>query len=371
MHFFHEKSAIPKYNFKKIISACKHITTTFSLTFLFTLNLFFIVALTCALVAIAGFWGIKWKWFPSHFWYRPQSWMIVAYTACIMIAVSVVIMIRLMILRPMHKMIAATKQLANGNFDAHMDIPPLLIPSELTEFANAFNTAAGELRGTELLRKDFIHNFSHEFKTPIVSMNGFADLLLNESLSEEDRREYLTIIRDESKRLADLSTNILTLSKLESKTILTEQEVYSLDEQIRQAILITDKKWQQKKLRFYAELSDCNFYGNRSLLSEVWINLLDNAAKFSQPDSEVSVVLRTESTKIIVSVLDHGSGIDAETQRHIFDEFYQGDSSHTCEGNGLGLTMVKKILDLHQAAITVDSAPDQGACFIVTLPVCM
>ena len=353
---------------RKLLKRIWRAATTFSLTFLLSMNLVFIMALVCSLVAIFGIFGIRWNWIPADFWLNPSSWMIVAYVICIVIAISFVVSTRLLILKPIREMVDKMTQLASGDFSVRISGQRRIEPVEVREFAKAFNTAAEELSGTEILRKDFIHNFSHEFKTPIVSMNGFADLLLEENLPEEDRREYLTIIRDESRRLADLATNILTLSKIESQTILTEQTSFPLDEQIRQAILVTDRKWHNKKLGFSAELPEFQYYGNASLLSEVWINLLDNAAKFSPEEGDISVLLRTEESYVIISIVDHGPGMDLKTQAHIFDQFYQGDPSHAAEGNGLGLAMVQKIITLHHGEIIPDSAPGRGSCFTVRLP---
>ena len=225
------------------------------------------------------------------------------------------------------------------------------------------------LGGTEILRKDFINNFSHEFKTPIVSISGFADLLLEEQLPPEDQKEYLTIIRDESRRLADLATNILTLNRVESQTILTDKACFSLDEQLRQSVLVTQQKWRQKELDFDADLVPAEYTGSEGLLKEVWLNLLDNAAKFSPEGGTVAVNLRKEKSALMVSVTDQGEGMRADTQAHIFEQFYQGDTSHTTQGNGLGLAMVKKVLELHGGSIQVNSAPGQGSCFTVTLPI--
>lgn len=362
-----------KQKLKKLFSNAYHFSTTISMTFLLTLNLFFIVALIASCAALTAWIFIKRRMIPKYFWLYPSSWLIMTYAVCIVLAISIVLMINLIILRPMRQMINATKQLASGDFSVRMPRQKRIEPRELREFAGAFNTAAEELSSTEILRKDFIHNFSHEFKTPIVSMNGFANLLLEDDLSEEDRREYLTVIRDESNRLAELSSNILSFSRIESQSILadTECEAFRIDEQLRQSILITQQKWSAKHLDFSAEMQDCIYKGCRTMLSEVWINLLDNAAKFSDSGGRISVILHAEATdkheRIIISIIDHGPGMDENTRKHIFEQFYQGDTSHAAEGNGLGLAMVKKILSLHHSDITVSSEPGHGSCFTVTL----
>ena len=163
------------------------------------------------------------------------------------------------------------------------------------------NKAAEELSGTELLRKDFVNNFSHEFKTPIVSISGFADLLLDEDVTPEEQREYLQIIRDESKRLAQLSGSVLLLNRIEAQTILTDCTDFSLDEQLRQCILVTRQKWREKPLQFEAELAPCTYHGSEALVKEIWLNLLDNAAKFSPENETISVTLHREQGRPVAT----------------------------------------------------------------------
>lgn len=205
------------------------------------------------------------------------------------------------------------------------------------------------------------------FKTPIVSINGFADLLLeNDTLSDEER-EYLEIIRDESRRLAKLLSNILLLNRIEAQSILTDRTEFSLDEQLRQSILVTKQKWCDKALQFKVTLPTCIYSGSEELLKEIWLNILDNAAKFSPENGVITVTLRSEDKKTVVSITDHGQGMDENTQAHIFEQFYQGDSSHKTPGNGLGLSMAKKIVALHGGEISVDSKTGGGSCFTVVL----
>jgi signal transduction histidine kinase len=290
------------------------------------------------------------------------------YAVCIFIALSIVIMIRTVFIGPIRKIMAAMGRLAKGEFSVRIDMSnEAYCPREIREFAESFNKAAEELSGTEILRKDFINNFSHEFKTPIVSISGFADLLLDVDLPPEDQKEYLTIIRDESKRLAELSTNILTLNRIESQAILRDTENIRLGEQIRQSVLLTEQKWRDKNLDFEADIEDVDYLGNEALLKEVWLNILDNAAKFSPEGAVVSVTLHKKGGEIIAAVTDHGPGMDEKTKAHIFEQFYQGDTSHRSQGNGLGLAMVRKIVELHGGKVSVDSSPGNGSSFTVIL----
>ena len=353
---------------KKIAERMRGCIETLSLSALLVINLSFMVLLMLGLCTVLVVTGAD-----GGFIYhdgRIGIWgaLCFIYAVCSLIAVSMVVMMRMVFIHPLQRNIEAMKKLANGDFTVRVNHAEHgYVPREMVEFEQSFNKAAEELGGTEILRKDFINNFSHEFKTPIVSISGFADLLLEEQLPPEDQKEYLTIIRDESRRLADLATNILTLNRVESQTILTDKAAFPLDEQLRQSVLVTQQKWRQKELDFDADLAPAEYTGSEGLLKEVWLNLLDNAAKFSPEGGTVAVNLRKEKSALMVSVTDQGEGMSADTQAHIFEQFYQGDTSHTTQGNGLGLAMVKKVLELHGGSIQVNSAPGQGSCFTVTL----
>lgn len=354
-----------------MIKKIKNWLFTLNLTFLLTLNLFFVIAAVLALVALGGLMADRLGWVSWTEMITPGTVMEVLYAICILLGISEVVMIRLVILRPVQRMVTAMQRLAEGDFAVRMTCRGWMRPLELREFTRAFNTAAEELGGTELLRKDFINNFSHEFKTPITSLGGFADLLLeDEEMPPEERREYLQIISSESRRLANLANSVLALSRVEAQTILTDAAPFDLTEQLRQAVLLTERKWDAKGLDVRLEAEPCRYTGSEALLKEVWVNLLDNAIKFSPPGGQVLVTLRSrpEQGGAAVTVQDFGPGMDEQTQRHIFDRFYQGDTSHKTEGSGLGLAMARKVVELHRGEIAVQSAPGQGACFTVALP---
>ena len=353
---------------KKTFRKIKDVFSTLSLTVLFTLNLFFIVFLFLAFVTLLVYFGVDGGFLVTDGHVTIGGALTMIYAVCIFIALSIVIMIRTVFIGPIRKIMAAMGRLAKGDFSVRIDMSnEAYRPREIREFAESFNKAAEELSGTEILRKDFINNFSHEFKTPIVSISGFADLLLDVDLPPEDQKEYLTIIRDESKRLAELSTNILTLNRIESQAILRDTENIRLGEQIRQSVLLTEQKWRDKNLDFEADIEDVEYLGNEALLKEVWLNILDNAAKFSPEGEVVSVTLHKKGGEIIAAVTDHGPGMDEKTNAHIFEQFYQGDTSHRSQGNGLGLAMVRKIVELHGGKVSVDSSPGNGSSFTVIL----
>ncbi len=269
-------------------------------------------------------------------------------------------------LKPINKLITATKELSNGNFNIRINFDH---PKELKELSNSFNNMAKELGSVELLRSDFVNNFSHEFKTPIVSLRGFAKLLKNENLTKSERDEYLDIIISESDRLATLATNILNLSNIENKTINTSRSNFDLSEQIRYSILLLESKWSNKNIEINIDLDETNYIGNEELLKQVWVNLINNAIKFTDEKGKISIQLMSFNDSKVFKIKDTGIGMTSETKHHIFDKFYQGDTSHTTEGNGLGLTMVKKIIDLHNGVIEVKSQLNKGTIITVTLPV--
>lgn len=353
---------------KKIAERMRGCIETLSLSALLVINLSFMVLLMLGLCTVLVVTGAD-----GGFIYhdgRIGIWGVLCfiYAVCSLIAVSMVVMIRMVFIHPLQRNIEAMKKLANGDFAVRVNPAEHGYASrEMVEFEQSFNKAAEELGGTEILRKDFINNFSHEFKTPIVSISGFADLLLDEEVTPEEQREYLQIIRDESRRLAQLSSSVLLLNRIEAQTILTDCTDFSLDEQLRQCILVTRQKWRDKPLQFEATLAPCTYHGSEALVKEIWLNLLDNAAKFSPENGTISVTLHCEQGSSVVAVTDHGCGMDAETCRHIFEQFYQGDTSHRTQGNGLGLAMAQKIAALHGGAVTVDSRPGSGSCFTVVL----
>lgn len=225
------------------------------------------------------------------------------------------------------------------------------------------------LSGIEMLRSDFINNFSHEFKTPIVSVMGFAKLLKKRNISEDERAEYLDIIISECERLSDLASNVLNLSKAESICALSDTAPFPVSEQIRESILQLEQKWEKKGIGFDLSLEDCQLTGRADLLKQVWVNLIDNAVKFSSSGGKIEIRTRQKDSVFYFQISDNGIGMDAQTQEKIFDRFYQGDISHSTEGNGLGLSLVKKIISLHRGTIRVSSEPGRGSIFTITLPV--
>jgi signal transduction histidine kinase len=268
-------------------------------------------------------------------------------------------------LKPIHRLIDATRKVAEGDFSTSVEIKGIY---EFEELSNSFNKMTRELSSIETLRSDFISNFSHEFKTPIVSIRGFAKLLMEGNLTEDEKQEYLNIIMTESERLSNLSENILNLTKYEAIEIITEKKPFRLDEQVRRAILLTEPKWGEKEINIDIEMDAVTYNGNADLMQHIWLNLLDNAIKFTNKGGTIGVQLINSSDTISFCIQDDGAGMDEETVRHIFDKFYQGDKSHKQAGNGLGLAITKRIVELCGGTIHVDSSVQKGSIFTVVLP---
>ncbi|MCW3490660.1 HAMP domain-containing sensor histidine kinase [Dethiobacter alkaliphilus] len=291
----------------------------------------------------------------------------VAFTllSSVLIAALLIILLIKRVVRPVVKLSGATQEVAKGNFDVKIEYKS---DDEIGQLTENFNRMTRELKNIEYLRKDFVTNVSHEFKTPIASIQGFARLLQQGELSETERQEYTEIIVNETKRLSNLSANILKLSKLENQEFVEKQTAFSLDEQIRKSILLLEHLWTEKNIEFDIELEKVTYHGDEELLEQVWLNLLGNAIKFSHQDSKIFVSLEQNTSSIKVQIIDYGIGISEDAMSRIFEKFYQGDKTRLNEGNGLGLPLVKRILDLFDGKIRVESKPQQGSTFTVELP---
>ena len=260
-------------------------------------------------------------------------------------------------------------EIAHGNFKTRIperDKADAL--SEFGELERTFNQMAADLDGIEIFRNDFINNFSHEFKTPIVSLRGFARQLQSGDITDEQRKEYIDIIVTESERLANMSTNVLLLSKLENQQIVSEKTEFYLDEQIRSSILLLEKAWTDKELELDIDLDPIKYTFNEEMLSHVWVNLFSNAIKFTANGGRISCRLTQNDSVVVCTVSDTGIGMTEETKSRIFEKFYQGDTSHSGSGNGIGLNIVYRVITLAGGTISVDSTYGKGTTLTVTLP---
>jgi signal transduction histidine kinase len=259
-------------------------------------------------------------------------------------------------------------RLAQGDFETRIESKGMLSNHPAVKGINdSFNKLAEELENTEMLRGDFINNFSHEFKTPIVSIAGFAKLLKRGNLTEEQRQAYLDSIEEESLRLSYMATNVLNLTKVENQTILSEVTSFNLSEQVRSAVLLLEAKWSEKNIDLQLDFDEHTVEGNEELLKQVWINLMDNAVKFSPRCGAVLLDVTEEGSTVRVTVSNTGPEIPPEKREKIFGKFYQGDESHATEGNGIGLAIVKRVVDLHGGTVEI-TCKDGMTSFTVTLP---
>lgn len=271
-----------------------------------------------------------------------------------------------LMIRPIQNLSDAFGELSKGNFSVKLPTGEKI--EEIRDMAVHFNAMTHDLSHMETLRTDFVANVSHEFKTPLATIEGYATLLQNPALTREKHDRYVEIILDNSRRLSTLASSILTLSRLENQEMILDNRQFRLDEQLRRAILLLEGKWAAKGIEFDLDLPLQMYYGSEALLAQVWSNLLDNAIKYSPEGGVIHVNLREEPKAITVSIRDEGEGMSEEVQKHIFEKFYQGDPSRKAEGNGLGLALVRRIVELCRGTAQVESAPGQGAMFSVTLP---
>lgn len=309
----------------------------------------------------------------------PSSVAAVILLGSAVIAVIICALVNITLIRPLRTMTSAMGALARGRFDLRVAEHARFRVREVDDFARGFNRAAEELGGTEMMRAGFISDFSHEFRTPISALSGFAQLLRDDDgLTDDERREYLDIIIEEAGRLSGLSERILMLSKMEATHIMPDVALVDVAETVRRAVAIEGTSAERRGVSFRLALDACTCRGNESYLIQLWTNLLNNAVKFSPDGGSVGVALYGGRTgeegrgpggeELVCWISDEGCGMDAVTQKHLFERFYQGDTSHAAEGNGLGLALCKRIVELHGGSIEVDSVPGRGTTFEVRLP---
>lgn len=259
-----------------------------------------------------------------------------------------------MAVKPLRALINATKKVAAGDFNVELKCNR---KNELGELIDSFNKMAKELSSIEILRNDFVSDISHEFKTPITSIEGYTKLL--ESSNEEERKEFIEIILRETNRLSTMATNILTINKLDYEDVNIDEE-FRLDEQIRKSVLLLENKWSEKDLDLVVDLDEVIFKGNKGLINQIWINLLDNAIKYSTKGGRITLQLNDHKDSFEFIIRDEGKGINEEDQKRVFDKFYKGDGSKNIEGTGLGLSIVKRIVELYGGRINLNSKPNEG-----------
>lgn len=252
---------------------------------------------------------------------------------------------------------------ANGDYYAKLD------PRKSTIFESAynnFNKLEEELKKANTLQDEFVNNYSHEFKTPITSIKGFAELLLEEEIDKETEKKYLKIIAEESEKLTYLANSSILLTKLNSQEIIPKKNHFSLDEQIRRTVILLEPEYTKKKINLSCNLEEVEYFGSEELMSHLWMNLISNAIKYTNKNGNISVNLRGYNNNIIFSVIDDGIGMSEEDRKQIFNKFYQVDKSKTTKGLGLGLTIVSRIVKMIDGKIDVESELGKGSTFKVT-----
>ena len=267
---------------------------------------------------------------------------------------------------PITELSDAMKKVADGDFSVRLTADKGI--REIEDIYANFNLMAKDLGATEILQTDFVSNVSHEFKTPINAIEGYATLLQGDENLSPEMEQYVEKILFNTKRLSGLVGNILLLSKVDNQVIQSRVSTFRLDEQIRQSVVLLEPKWEEKDLEFDVDLERVEYTGDESMLMHVWNNIIGNAIKFDPPGGYVGIKMKQRDGEITVTVEDSGPGVDEEAKKHIFDRFYQADSSHKEEGNGLGLALVKRIVDANKGRVTVENRIGGGCRFTVVLP---
>lgn len=310
-------------------------------------------------------------WFVTDFFGIKNTYTATGYEAVGTLVIFIFILVPLNTIvyrrriREIKTLSEAIQKVAGGDYSERILIQR---KEQMTPIYENFNKMCAELESVKILRNDFINSYSHEFKTPIASINGFASLLLEKNLSEEERHQYLEIIVEESARLSKLASNTILLSKLSSQQIATDTERYDLSEQIRQCSIILSKEWLDKKIEFSGDFSNVMFIGSKELMQHLWLNIIGNAVKFTPVGGEISIKVMPKPDSVTVEISDTGEGMDNETLKHLFDPYYQGDTSHSGKGLGLGLSICKRVTELCGGTINAESELGTGSRFIVNLP---
>lgn len=282
-------------------------------------------------------------------------------TACI-----VTLFINQRVLSPIRELSKAMNKVASGDFKVRLEaVSPI---EDIKDIYEHFNTMTAALDKTEMLQSDFVSNVSHEFKTPINAIEGYTMLLQGTAQTTGEQSDYIDNILLNTRRLSDLIGNILLLSKLDNQIQPEMHTEFRLDEQLRQSILMLESQWEPKEIEFDVDLDEISYTGNESMLLQVWNNLIGNAIKFNPHGGLISIQLQKVDEHIFCTIDDEGPGISAEEMPHIFDKFYQSDSSHKQEGNGLGLALVKRIIDACHGSVMVENLQPKGCRFTVRLP---
>lgn len=284
-----------------------------------------------------------------------------------MISALITTYVGLQIIQPIETLRDSMTEVASGDFSVQLDTQHKI--DEVSQLFNDFNLMVHELDGINALQNDFVSTVSHEFKTPLAAIQGYAQLLQDPDIDYDTQKDLSTRLIAATQQLTQLTENILKLTKIEHQGIRLERKAIRLDEQIRQAILYLQPRWEEKGIEFNIFLDRLTFVGNEELLQQVWTNIIDNAIKYNRTNGSITISQRsTPDGRVQIAIADTGLGMSQETLKKVFDKFYQADNSRLNSGNGLGLALVKQILHLHKAEIQYTSQLGEGTLAIVTLP---
>ena len=314
---------------------------------------------------ILNFTGVSYNVNGDFIGFRTFSFRFLLISVCFIIGLIMERFVNKKIFQPITLLNDSLDEVSQGNFTLKLNNKSRI--KEIREMMTHYNNMTDELASIEMFRSDFVSSVSHEFKTPLTAIEGYATLLQEENLTTEERQHYTSYIINSTKRLSNLSSNILKLSRLESQELLLEKTTFNLAEQIRTAILTLEREWSEKNHELDIELDELNYHGNQDLLFQVWLNLIYNAIKFTPESGSIKILLTKENEQIVMTVADNGIGISSENRKRIFEKFYQTDKSHGSQGNGLGLPLVRRIVHLHEGIINVESAVGVGSTFTVRL----
>lgn len=325
---------------------------------------------TILLMAVGGLTGLIIQWAVKQIFETPEHDLatIAITVASVVFVIGFFVLIEYRLLkRHLEKICDVIDLLAHGEYGRKIKIGKFTIFKNL---ANNVNLLSEELEQVQMLRNDFVNSYSHEFKTPIASINGFAQLLINDdSLDCETRKKYLQIIVDESERLSALSGNTILLSQLDTQKIVSDKKLYSLDEQLRRCVIMFSNEWMAKNISVTGEgIEEISYFGDENLMQHLWLNLLQNAIKFTPEGGSITVSAKEENGRIYVHIADTGIGMAPESAQRIFDKYYRENNSSNCSGLGLGLSIANKIVKLCAGKISVESLPGKGSVFTVELP---
>jgi len=332
---------------------------------LFSVITFLVLIISMLTMVLFGFLMVELKVIVLHKNITAITTLLLFMLASIIVGMIFYLIVCNMPLMPIDTLTEGMEKLTEGKYETRINLGESMSGKKVAE---TFNKLAEELDNTELLRSDFINNFSHEFKTPIVSILGLAKILKKCEIDQQKREEYLNAIEEEAERLAFMANSILLMTKVDNQNILTNVKEFNLSEQIRNSIVLKEKSWADKNLQLNIDFLEYNIKGNEELLLHVWNNLIDNAIKYSYTEEELKIEIEKTENKVVVKIINKGSKIPKEERERIFNKFYQVDKSHSSKGNGIGLSICKKIVELHKGNIYVEDNSEK-TIFVVELPI--